>query len=103
MMVILITEEALFTCDFGAINLKYQFHENIDPAERIDELKLEVTAPTMAANPKSATQRGTKYSSSNGTERAGSERSPFQYTTASIPKINGGMVISIVITPAMMD
>ena len=54
-------DDALFICDFGAINLKYQFHENIDPAESIDELKLEVTAPTIAANPKRATHRGTKF------------------------------------------
>jgi hypothetical protein len=78
MMVILITEDALLKCDFGAINLKYQFHENIDPAESMEELKLEVTAPTIAANPNNATHRGTKYSRSNGTESAGSERSPFQ-------------------------
>jgi hypothetical protein len=92
-----ITEDALFKLDVGELSLRYQFHENIDPAERMDELKLEVTAPTIAANPKSATQRGTKFSNNKGTESAGSDRLPFQYTTASIPKIKGGMVMRMVV------
>src|SRR5580704_9755953 len=35
-----------------------QFQLNMDAAERTEELKLEVTAPTMASNPSSATQAG---------------------------------------------
>ena len=90
-------------CDLGAISLKYQFQENIEPADRIEELKLEVTAPTIAAIPISATHRGTRFSSSKGMESAGSDRSPFQYTTATMPKISGGMVIRMVNTPARID
>ena len=43
-----------------------QFQLNIDPADRMDELKLDVTAPMMAARPSRPTERGTACGSRRG-------------------------------------
>ena len=48
-----------------------QFQLNIEPADRIDELKLEVTAPTIAARPSTPTTGGTARANSNGIASAG--------------------------------
>src|SRR5262249_56108785 len=53
-----------------------QFQLSIDPAERIDELKLDVTAPTIAARPSSPMAGGTARASSSGIASAGVARSP---------------------------
>ena len=43
-----------------------QFQLNIDPADRMEELKLDVTAPTIAARPSRPTTRGTARENSSG-------------------------------------
>src|SRR6185436_19801803 len=48
-----------------------QFQLSIDPAERIDELKLDVTAPVMAARPSMPATGGTACAKSNGIASAG--------------------------------
>ena len=48
-----------------------QFQLSIDPAERIDELKLEVTAPMIAARPSRPIDGGTALANSSGIASAG--------------------------------
>jgi hypothetical protein len=48
-----------------------QFQLNIDPAEQIDELKLDVTAPMIAASPRIPTMGGTARAKSSGIVSAG--------------------------------
>ena len=48
-----------------------QFQLNIDPADRIEELKLELTAPTIAARPSRPTTRGTACRNNSGIVSAG--------------------------------
>src|SRR3954447_3760244 len=48
-----------------------QFQLNIDPADRQEELKLDVTAPTMAARPSQPITGGTACANSSGIASAG--------------------------------
>jgi len=48
-----------------------QFQLNIEPADRIEELKLELTAPTIAARPRRPMTRGTARRNSSGIVSAG--------------------------------
>src|SRR5271170_6652750 len=52
-----------------------QFQLNIDAADKIDALKLDVTAPTMDPNPSSATQAGVASLSIRGSVSEGCSRS----------------------------
>src|SRR5882672_13219 len=48
-----------------------QFQLNIDPADRQDELKLDVTAPMIAARPRMPIAGGTAFAKSSGIVSAG--------------------------------
>ena len=48
-----------------------QFQLSIDPADRIDELKLDVTAPMIAARPSRPMAGGTAFAKSSGIASAG--------------------------------
>ena len=50
------------------------FQLNIDPADRIDELKLDVTAPTIAASPRMPMTGGTASAKSIGSVSDGLRR-----------------------------
>src|SRR6185436_5687218 len=86
-----------------------QFQLNIEPADRIDELKLEVTAPMMAASPSTPTAGGTARAKSSGIVSAGVARRLARTSgghgneNAAIPISSGGTVRRIVSTPAMID
>jgi hypothetical protein len=54
-----------------------QFQLNIDAADRIEELKLEVTAPTIPANPSIATQGGVACFKKSGKVSDGNSVSRF--------------------------
>ena len=83
------------------------FHANIEPADRIDALKLEVTAPMIAPRPSSATQRGRRGAGSSiGSASAGCAlqlRQPGRPATrsanAATPSSSGGTVSAIVSRP----
>src|SRR5262245_26084467 len=93
----------------GRSNRRQRFQLTIEAAERIDELKLEVTAPMIAPNPRSATRGGVAYSSSMGNVWAGwdcrrSSRSAGQaYLKAATPSSSGGIVNKIVNAPAKIE
>src|SRR5204863_3930778 len=86
-----------------------QFQLSIEPADRIDELKLEVTAPMIAARPSSPTSGGTAVLNSSGIASAGVDcsRATFAcdhgYAQAPTPINSGGTVNAIVSTPARND
>src|SRR5262245_398919 len=86
-----------------------QFQLSIEPAERIDELKLDVTAPMMAASPRRPMALGTARANSSGIASAGvawsrDTMSAGQgYANAAIPISSGGTVNPIVSTPARID
>src|SRR5262245_329233 len=86
-----------------------QFQLNMDPAERIDELKLDVTAPMMAARPSSPTARGTARENSSGMASAAficsraRSSAVHGYANAATPINSGGAVKRIVSTPASID
>jgi len=44
----------------GRRNREQQFHANIDPADRMEALKLEVTAPMIAPRPSTAIHAGVR-------------------------------------------
>src|SRR5205809_7752043 len=48
-----------------------QFQLSMDPADKIDELKLDVTAPTIAARPRRPIAGGTAFAKSSGIASAG--------------------------------
>src|SRR5262245_14802364 len=82
----------------GRSNRRTPFQVTIEAAERIDALKLDVTAERMATRPNNATQRGVAESSSKGSVAEGSvwRRVAFcgekGYETAAIPINNGGIM-----------
>src|ERR1051326_8669727 len=86
-----------------------QFQLSIEPADRIEELKLDVTAPMIAASPSSPTTGGTAIAKSSGIASAGVARSraicsaDHGYANAATPIISGGTVNAIVSTPARND
>src|SRR6476660_5351080 len=86
-----------------------QFQLSIDPAERIDELKLDVTAPMIAARPRRPITGGTARANSSGIASAGVawRRDTISagqgYAKAAIPISSGGTVNAIVSTPARID
>ncbi len=80
------------------------FQPSIAPADRMDELKLEVTAPTMAANPSSPISGGTTSSRSLGKVSFALKPSwPPKIETAAIPSSSGGMSRRIVRMPARIE
>src|SRR5262245_24839092 len=86
-----------------------QFQLNIEPADRIDELKLDVTAPMIAARPSNLTTGGTARAKSRGMVSAGvalrraRTSACHGYENAAIPIRSGGTVRTIVRPPAMID
>src|SRR6478672_12158685 len=85
------------------------FHANIDPAERIDDEKLDVTAPTIAARPSRPITGGTAYLKINGSASAGCAASRsasaggHAYANATSPISSGGIVSAIVINPDRIE
>src|SRR6476660_382996 len=85
------------------------FQLNIEPADKIDELKLEVTAPTIAAIPRRPIVGGTARANSSGIASAGVACSRAMmsfdqgYANAERPMRSGGTTNSIVNTPARID
>src|SRR5262245_10944752 len=81
------------------------FQPSIDPADRIDELKLDVTAPTIAASPSTPIDAGTARANNSGIVSAGLTRSlpatsaGHGYANAAMPISSGGITNAIVITP----
>src|SRR5437899_5402437 len=86
-----------------------QFQLSIEPADRIDELKLDVTAPMIAASPRRPMARGTARANSSGIASAGvawsrdTRSAGHGYAKAAIPISSGGTVNAIVSTPARID
>ncbi|HEY3130992.1 MAG TPA: hypothetical protein VGL91_16175 [Acidobacteriota bacterium] len=86
-----------------------QFQLNIEPAERIEELKLEVTAPMIAPKPNILTSSGVACRSSKGSVSAGLALSSVRrlglhaYPKAANPSSNGGKVKPIVSKPAAIE
>src|SRR5450432_937646 len=86
-----------------------QFQLNIEPADRIDELKLDVTAPMIAARPSRPMTGGTALAKSIGIASAGvlCSRATMSvgqgYANAAMPISSGGTVNAIVSTPASDD
>src|SRR5436190_20205927 len=66
-----ITRRIWMTDNDGQTRRFRQFQLSIEPADRIDELKLEVTAPMMAARPRSPIAGGTALAKSSGMVSAG--------------------------------
>src|SRR5450755_97864 len=93
----------------GQISRLMQFQLSIDPAERIDELKLELTAPTIAARPSRPMTRGTACRNSSGIVSAGvaARRATISadqgYAKAETPIRSGGTVNAIVSRPDRID
>src|SRR5262247_1759457 len=85
------------------------FQLNIEPAERIDELKLDVTAPMIAARPRIPMTGGTACANSTGITSAGfcSRRAIVAaghgYAKAATPIRSGGATNVIVSTPARIE
>src|SRR5437763_13550315 len=75
-----------------------QFQLSIDPADRIDELKLEVTAPMIAASPSRPMSGGTAFAKSSGIASAGlacrrdTSAGDHGYAKAATPSSSGGAV-----------
>src|SRR4249919_1362782 len=80
----------------GHNNRLNPFQLNIEATDRIEELKLEVTAPTIAPNPRRATTGGVTYSKSIGNVCEGcawrrANKSEGQaYLKAATPRSAGG-------------
>ena len=85
------------------------FQVAIDAAESTDALKLEVTAPTIAPSPSSATKGGVASRSSSGSACAGvcassaPAAAPHGNTAAARPSTIGGATSAIVTRPAATD
>src|SRR5687767_4364724 len=93
----------------GFISRQHTFQLNIDPADRIDDEKLDVTAPMIAANPSSPTSGGVRCLKIIGSACAGcSARSAaasafHTYADATRPISKGGTVKAIVIRPERIE
>src|SRR5579871_6099473 len=95
--------------NFGARRRLQQFQLNIDAADKIDALKLDVTAPTIDPNPSSATQTGVALRSIRGSAcdgcswtRAASSGGK-RYASAAMPIKRGGATNAIVSSPDRID
>ena len=93
----------------GHTSRRQVFQLNIDPADRIDELKLDVTAPMMAPMPSRATSGGAVWVSSSGSASAGCADSRacsaagHAYANAATPISSGGTVSAMVSRPDRME
>src|SRR5688500_14208563 len=91
------------------ISRQHTFHLNIDPADSIDDEKLNVTAPTTAAYPCSPTSRGVQcmkivVSACAGCSARSAAASAFHtYADATRPISKGGTVKANDIRPERIE
>src|SRR5580700_2430755 len=93
----------------GSSSRLQPFQLNIDAADKMDALKLEVTAPTMDPRPSSATHTGVASLNISGSVSEGCSLSRAAnsggqgYPSAAIPISNGGTTNAIVSSPERID
>src|SRR4029450_7073854 len=93
----------------GRSSREHAFQLNIELADKMDEEKLDVTAPTIAANPINPMTGGVTYLTTIGSASAGccdsgaANSGDHGYAAATRPSSSGGKVSAMVSRPASTE